>query len=97
MSFESGSEVDRLLGGASSRGRHPVDADDPRRVWSCCKANNCEMPAPTAWTCEDAGFVAVPDFDWEEWRGGNAKPAGRPPKVTEAHIREAFAGLIFAT
>ena len=70
------------------------EATDPRRVWSCCKANNCEMPAPTAWTCEDAGFTAIPEFDWEEWRGGNAKPAGRPPKVTEAHVREALAGTI---
>ncbi len=73
------------------------EAADPRRVWSCCKANNCEMPAPTAWTCEDAGFVAVPDFDWDEWRGGNAKPAGRPPKVTEAHVREALVGTILIT
>ncbi len=70
------------------------ESADPRRVWSCCKANNCEMPAPTAWTCEDATFTALPAFDWDEWRGGNSKPAGRPPKVTEAHIREAFSGSL---
>lgn len=70
------------------------ESADPRRVWSCCKANNCEMPAPTAWTCEDATFTAIPDFDWQEWRGGSSKPAGRPPKVTAGHIREAFAGSL---
>ena len=70
------------------------ESADPRRVWSCCKANNCEMPAPTAWTCEDATFTAIPNFDWEEWRGGNSKPAGRPSKVTEDHIRTVFAGSL---
>ncbi len=72
------------------------ESADPRRVWSCCKANNCEMPAPTAWTCVDAGFSAITDFDWEAWRGGNSKPTGRPAKVTEAHVREAFVGSLGA-
>ncbi len=72
------------------------ESADPRRVWSCCKANNCEMPAPTAWTCEDAGFSAIPDFDWEAWRGGTSKPTGRPAKVTEEHVREAFKGTVVA-
>ena len=69
------------------------EPNDPRRIWSCCKANNCEMPPPRAWTCEAASFTAIPDFNWEEWKGGNNKPAGRPPKVTDAHIREAFVGI----
>ena len=73
------------------------EADDPRRVWSCAKANNCEMPAATVWTCEDAGFEVVQDFDWAEWRVGTTKPAGRPPKVTEAHVREALAETIIIT
>ena len=70
------------------------EADDARRVWSCCKANNCEMPKPSAWTCHAAAFNALPDFDWEEWRGGNHKATGRPSKVTEDHIRTVFAGSL---
>jgi KaiC/GvpD/RAD55 family RecA-like ATPase len=66
------------------------EPDDTRRVWTCCKANNCEMPPQTAWDCSIASFEPLPDFDWTSFKSGG-KPSGRPSKVREEDIRTILA------
>ena len=66
------------------------EPDDTRRVWTCCKANNCEMPPATAWDCGIATFDPLPDFDWTSFKSGG-KLSGRPAKVSEEDIRTLFA------
>lgn len=66
------------------------DSADERRVWTCCKANNCEMPKPSAWKMGRADFQPIANFDWKKW-GQDLKSSGRPPKITEYDFREFFA------
>ncbi|HEY1170330.1 MAG TPA: AAA family ATPase [Verrucomicrobiae bacterium] len=66
------------------------EPDDTRRVWTCCKANNCEMPPATAWDCSIASFEPLPDFDWTSFQAGG-KTSGRPAKVSEEDIRTVLA------
>lgn len=48
------------------------DPADPRVVFTCCKNNDGRMGEPSAWEPGNGLFQPVPDFDWEEFRGGNS-------------------------
>lgn len=41
------------------------DPEDQRVVWTCCKNNDGELGARSAWVRCNGLFSAIPDFDWE--------------------------------
>jgi hypothetical protein len=41
------------------------DTEDNRIVWTCCKNNDGELGARSAWERRNGLFVPVPDFDWD--------------------------------
>jgi hypothetical protein len=51
-------------------------SDDPvdnRVVWTCCKNNDGELGARSAWERRNGLFVPVPDFDWKTFEGDGEK------------------------
>lgn len=43
------------------------DVDDPRVVLTCCKNNDGELGARTAWIRKNGLFTPDTGFNWEEW------------------------------
>lgn len=60
--------------------------EDNRVVFTCCKNNDGEMGAPSAWTRGNGIFQAVEDFNWEEFAGKNTSR----PTITEESIATAL-------
>lgn len=50
------------------------DTIDERVVWTCCKNNNGQMGARSAWFRRNGLFAPVPNFDWETFDNVNDKP-----------------------
>ncbi|MEI7733651.1 MAG: DnaB-like helicase N-terminal domain-containing protein [Verrucomicrobiota bacterium] len=65
------------------------EVEDDRVVWTCCKNNNGELGARSAWHRREAGFTACPEFDWEQF-----DPAGETDvvSVTEEDMQTLFQG-----
>lgn len=63
--------------------------EDGRVVFTCCKNNDGPMGAPSAWERRNGLFQPVPDFDWDEFRGGTAGMEKRVT-VTEADLAAIF-------
>ena len=41
------------------------DTEDRQVVWTCCKNNDGQLGARSAWVRSNGLFASVPDFDWE--------------------------------
>ena len=63
------------------------DPEDRRVVWTCCKNNDGELGARSAWERANGLFAAVADFDWEEF--------DNPNKDERATIAEADMESVF--
>jgi hypothetical protein len=66
-----------------------TDTTDNRVIWNCCKNNDGEKGARTAWRRADGVFTSCPDFDWEEFDKG---PEQKNSAVTREHLDTIFAG-----
>jgi hypothetical protein len=65
------------------------DIEDNRVVVTTVKNNDGqEFGRRTAWERQNGGFVAVEDFDWDEYDKAGWKP--RETKVKPEHLRELF-------
>ncbi len=60
--------------------------EDNRVVFTCCKNNDGEMGAPSAWTRQNGLFAPVAGFAWEEFHA--AAPARRT--ITSEHVSKAL-------
>jgi hypothetical protein len=49
------------------------DTQDKRIVWTCCKNNDGELGARSAWERRNGLFVPVSDFDWKSFEGDGEK------------------------
>ena len=49
------------------------DTTDNRIVWTCCKNNDGELGARSAWERRNGLFVPVPDFDWKTFDADGEK------------------------
>jgi hypothetical protein len=49
------------------------DTMDNRIVWTCCKNNDGELGARSAWERRNGLFVPVQDFDWKTFEGDGEK------------------------
>jgi hypothetical protein len=47
------------------------DVEDPRRVWTCCKNNDGTEGKRSGWRWHQSDFIALSEFDWEEFDGRN--------------------------
>jgi hypothetical protein len=47
------------------------DSEDRRVVWTCCKNNDGDLGARSAWERANGLFGPVPDFDWDEFDNPN--------------------------
>ena len=47
------------------------DLEDQRRVWTCCKNNDGPEGKRSAWRWQQSNFIAISEFDWEEFDGRN--------------------------
>lgn len=61
------------------------DPEDDRIVWTCCKNNDGELGARSAWHRRNGLFVQVTDFDWTEF--DNASGTGNH-KVSVQEVAE---------
>lgn len=63
------------------------DPEDRRVVWTCCKNNDGEMGARSAWVRSNGLFAPVADFDWDAFES-----AGRSDRttITEADMAAVF-------
>lgn len=63
------------------------DTTDNRVVWTCCKNNDGELGARSAWERRNGLFVPVQGFDWDEFDnpGGDDRE-----KITEADLANLF-------
>ena len=64
-----------------------TDTEDDRVVWTPCKNNDGQLGPRTAWHRRNGLFVPCPDFDWQEFDGGDGKSRS---KVTAADIAAVF-------
>lgn len=64
------------------------DTTDNRVVVTPTKNNDGELGERSAWKRSGGGFSPCPDFNWEEYDGGERKP--KEAKVREEHLRELF-------
>lgn len=62
------------------------DTTDDRVVWTCCKNNDGELGARSAWQRRNGLFAPVSDFDWTEFD----RPAGERVTITETDLAEVF-------
>lgn len=62
--------------------------EDKRVVWTCCKNNDGEMGARSAWKRGNGLFEAVADFDWDEFDDPNK--GGNRVTITETHMDAVF-------
>ncbi len=60
--------------------------EDDRVVWTCCKNNDGELGAPSAWQRRNGVFAPVPDFDWLAFD----KPGEERRGVTEEDVAALF-------
>ena len=65
------------------------DTLDQQLVWTCCKNNDGEMGARSAWRRTNGLFEAVADFDWEAF--DNIDKVGMR-KIDEDELSEVFNG-----
>ena len=63
------------------------DVDDQRRVWTCCKNNDGPEGKRSAWRWQQSDFIALSEFDWEEFDGRNDSER---KAVTGADMAEIF-------
>jgi hypothetical protein len=63
------------------------DTEDRQVVWTCCKNNDGELGARSAWVRSNGLFASVPDFDWEAFE--NAGKAERRT-ITDADMTLVF-------
>jgi CHC2 zinc finger/AAA domain len=63
------------------------ETTDNRIVWTCCKNNDGELGARSAWERRNGLFAPVTDFDWDEF---DTPEKDRREKITQAHVREVF-------
>jgi hypothetical protein len=52
------------------------DTEDVRVVWTCCKNNDGELGARSAWERRNGLFAPVQDFDWKIFDGDGEKRRG---------------------
>jgi hypothetical protein len=60
------------------------DTEDSRIVWTCCKNNDGELGARSAWKRRNGLFVSVMDFDWEAF---DATVKDKRELITELDVR----------
>jgi AAA domain len=65
------------------------DTTDNRIVWTCCKNNDGELGARSAWERRNGLFAQVHDFDWDTF---DAPEKDRREVITEADVAEIFEG-----
>ena len=63
------------------------DTEDRQVVWTCCKNNDGELGARSAWVRSNGLFASVPDFDWDAFEN-----AGKAERRT---ITDADMALVF--
>jgi hypothetical protein len=63
------------------------DTTDNRVVWTCCKNNDGELGARSAWERRNGLFAPVIDFDWDSF---DAPEKDRREAITEADIAAIF-------
>jgi hypothetical protein len=63
------------------------ETTDNRVVWTCCKNNDGELGARSAWERRNGLFAPVPNFDWEAF---DAPEPDKREKITDAHMRKVF-------
>jgi hypothetical protein len=63
------------------------DTTDNRIVWTCCKNNDGELGARTAWERRNGLFAPVADFDFDAF---DAPEKDRREIITEADVRAVF-------
>ena len=63
------------------------DTTDNRIVWTCCKNNDGELGARSAWERRNGLFVPVTDFDWDTF---DAPEKDAREVITEADVAEIF-------
>jgi hypothetical protein len=63
------------------------DTEDRKVVWTCCKNNDGELGARSAWVRSNGLFASVPDFDWDAFEN-----AGKAERRT---ITDADMALVF--
>ena len=93
----SGRALLALLSGSQVLGRKPRsvfviqpasdDTTDRRIVFTCCKNNDGEHVAPSAWELGNGQFKPVKDFDWDAF---NSDGRSQKKGATEEHLREVF-------
>lgn len=49
------------------------ETQDKRIVWTCCKNNDGDLGARSAWERQNGLFVPVANFDWESFEGDGRK------------------------
>ena len=72
------------------------DTEDARVVWTCCKNNDGELGARSAWERQNGLFAPIEDFDWEAFDDrGERKEARRvlSPELIKAILRGNPEGL----
>lgn len=63
------------------------DTTDNRVVWTCCKNNDGELGARSAWMRQNGLFAPVTDFDWDTF---DAPETDRRETITEDDMRIVF-------
>ncbi len=72
------------------------DTEDARVVWTCCKNNDGELGARSAWERQNGLFSPVEDFDWDTFDDRGEKKEGRrvlSPELIKAILRGNPKGL----
>lgn len=62
--------------------------EDNRVVFTCCKNNDGDMGAPSAWIRRNGLFAPVENFDWDEFSGKNGSSSR--PTITATDLAEAL-------
>jgi hypothetical protein len=63
------------------------DTTDNRIVWTCCKNNDGDLGARSAWERHSGLFTSVHDFDWDEF---DAPEKDKRELITETDVRALF-------
>ena len=62
--------------------------EDPRVILTCCKNNDGQLGARSAWTRCNGLFTPVEDFNWSSLEAGQT--SGKEPAITVADMRRLF-------
>ena len=65
------------------------DTTDNRIVWTCCKNNDGELGARSAWERRNGLFAPVQDFDWDAF---DAPEKDRRELISESDVRAVLQG-----